>query len=93
MAEKQKENGQPSKNRENTENAKNAKNTEALSLEELFERLEEVTAGMEKPDVTLEQSFSLYNQGMQLLKQCNEVIDTVEKKVQILDEDGESYDF
>ena len=35
---------------------------------------------MEKSDITLEESFALYNEGMQLLKQCNETIDAVEKK-------------
>lgn len=44
-------------------------------LEKLFARLEEVTADMEKSDITLEESFALYNEGMQLLKQCNETID------------------
>ena len=59
-------------------------------LEKLFARLEEVTADMEKSDITLEESFALYNEGMQLLKQCNE---TVEKKVQVLDENGEVHEF
>ena len=55
-------------------------------LEKLFARLEEVTADMEE-------SFALYNEGMQLLKQCNETIDAVEKKVQVLDENGEVHEF
>ena len=62
-------------------------------LEKLFARLEEVTADMEKSDITLEESFALYNEGMQLLKQCNETIDAVEKKVQVLDENGEVHEF
>ena len=48
---------------------------------------------MEKSDITLEESFALYNEGMQLLKQCNETIDAVEKKVQVLDENGEVHEF
>ena len=62
-------------------------------LEKLFARLEEVTADMEKSDITLEESFALYNEGMQLLKQCNETIAAVEKKVQVLDENGEVHEF
>ena len=62
-------------------------------LEKLFARLEEVTADVEKSDITLEESFALYNEGMQLLKQCNETIDAVEKKVQVLDENGEVHEF
>ena len=49
-------------------------------LEKLFARLEEVTADMEKSDITLEESFALYNEGMQLLKQCNETIDAEKRK-------------
>lgn len=52
-----------------------------------------MTADMEKSDITLEESFALYNEGMQLLKQCNETIDAVEKKVQVLDENGEVHEF
>ncbi|MGC4019519.1 MAG: exodeoxyribonuclease VII small subunit [Muricomes sp.] len=64
-----------------------------LSLEELFESLESVVSRLEKEEVTLEESFQLYQKGMTLLRQCNETIDTVEKKVQILDEDGEAHEF
>lgn len=63
------------------------------SLEELFETLEEVVQRLEGTDVNLEESFRLYNEGMQLLKKCNETIDTVEKKVLVLDENGETHEF
>ena len=58
------------------------------SLEELFDNLEEVVDQLENEDVSLEESFRLYNEGMILLKKCNETIDTVEKKVLVLDENG-----
>lgn len=63
------------------------------SLEELFEGLDKVVARLEVEEVTLEESFQLYQKGMEMLKKCNETIDTVEKKVQILDEDGDAHDF
>ena len=69
------------------------KNTETPALEEMFASLETVIGKMEGTDVTLEQSFELYNQGMELLKKCNQAIDTVEKKVLVLDEDGETHEF
>ena len=69
------------------------KNTETPALEEMFVSLETVIGKMEGADVTLEQSFELYNQGMELLKKCNQAIDTVEKKVLVLDEDGETHEF
>lgn len=62
-------------------------------LEMMFRDLEEVIEKMENSDVTLEQSFELYDRGMKLLKKCNQTIDEVEKKVLVLDEDGETHEF
>ena len=63
------------------------------SLEELFDNLQEVVDQLENEDVSLEESFRLYNEGMILLKKCNETIDTVEKKVLVLDENVETHEF
>ena len=71
----------------------NEKNTETPALEDMFTDLEEVIGKMESTDITLEQSFELYNQGMELLKKCNQAIDSVEKKVLVLDEDGDTHEF
>ena len=62
-------------------------------LEELFVGLEEVINQMESEIVSLEDSFRLYHQGIDLLKICNDKIDKVEKKIQILDEEGEIHEF
>ena len=48
---------------------------------------------MEKDDVSLEDSFELYNRGMTLLSRCGRAIDEVEKKVLVLDENGETHEF
>lgn len=63
------------------------------SLEEVFEGLDKVMGELEADGVSLEDSFRLYNQGMELLKVCNDKIDKVEKQIKILDEDGEEHDF
>lgn len=62
-------------------------------LEQMFTELEALIGKMEDSDVTLEQSFDLYNRGMELLKKCNQTIDRVEKKVLVLDENGETHEF
>ena len=64
-----------------------------IPLEELFSKLEEVVKNLENTESSLEESFQYYNEGMQLLKRCNETIDSVEKKVLVLDEEGETYEF
>lgn len=67
--------------------------TREQTIEEIFDSLQEVVQQLESEDISLEDSFALYNQGMQMLKQCNEKIDTVEKQVMMLDENGESHEF
>ena len=51
------------------------------------------TNNLEKDDITLEQSFQEYQKGMLLVKKCNEIIDKVEKKVLVLNEDGGTDEF
>ena len=63
------------------------------NLEEMFNDLEELIGKMENEEITLEQTFDLYNNGMELLKKCNLSIDEVEKKVLVLDENGETDEF
>lgn len=59
-----------------------------ISIEENFEKLEETLALLESDEITLEQAFAAYSDGMKLLKLCNEQIDKVEKQVLKLSEDG-----
>lgn len=63
------------------------------NLEEMFKDLEELIGKMENEEIALEQTFDLYNNGMELLKKCNLSIDEVEKKVLVLDENGETDEF
>ncbi len=64
-----------------------------LTLEESFEKLDETLAALEGRNITLEKSFELYQQGMELVKNCNDQIDRVEKKMQVINEEGELSDF
>lgn len=57
-----------------------------FSLEESFEKIEELMEQMSDPDVSLEESFDKYKLGMDLLKHCSEKIDNVEKQIKILSE-------
>ncbi len=64
-----------------------------MTLEEKLAKLDAMTAQLRKEDITLEESFSLYKDGMELIKQCNADIDRVEKQVQILNADGQVTDW
>ncbi len=59
-----------------------------MTIEQNFVKLEETLALLESDDVTLEEAFAAYSEGMNLLKLCNDQIDKVEKQVLKLSEDG-----
>lgn len=63
------------------------------SLEENFKQLDEMIEKLEDKEIGLEESFTLYEQGMKLLKQCNDQIDKVEKKVMVMNRNGELDEF
>lgn len=60
-----------------------------FTLEENFERLEATIEQLEQEDIPLEDAFKAYTLGMEILKQCNDQIDRVEKQVLKLSETGE----
>lgn len=64
-----------------------------MTLEEKLAKLDAMTEQLRKEDITLEESFSLYKDGMELIKQCNADINRVEKQVQILNADGQITDW
>ena len=64
-----------------------------MSLEENFAKLEEAVEKLEAEDISLEESFRIYKEGMELLRQCNADIDKVEKQVLLLNETGELEEF
>ena len=66
---------------------------EVKGIEEAFAMLDRILARMDEEGVTLEESFKCYEQGMKLIKYCNETIDAVEKKVQVLSAEGETDEF
>ncbi|MBQ6376995.1 MAG: exodeoxyribonuclease VII small subunit [Lachnospiraceae bacterium] len=57
---------------------------ENLTVEQSFEKLEAMAARLESEDVTLEESFQLYEEGMKILKDLHERLDSYEKKMKIL---------
>ena len=66
---------------------------EQFRLEEAFDRIEALLEKLQDKDVTLEESFGLYQEGMGLLKLWNENIDHVEKQMLQIDEEGQTHEF
>lgn len=63
------------------------------NLEVLFQKLESVIGEMEKEELSLEESFAKYQEGMEVLKECSKRVEYVEKQVMCLDEKGELHEF
>ncbi len=63
------------------------------SLEELFSELDEILAALDDPEISLEDSFALYEKGMKKVRQCNERLDMVEKKMMMIAQDGSEVPF
>ncbi len=64
-----------------------------ITLDEAFVQVEEVLDKLEAEDTSLEASFQMYQEGMRLLKLCNDKIDHVEKQVLVMGEKGELNEF
>lgn len=60
---------------------------EARSIEEAFKRLDELTGQMEEEEISLEESFRLFQEGMELVKHCGKELADVEKKMIVLEEE------
>ena len=59
-------------------------------MEEAFQELDAILEKLEGKDISLEDSFALYQKGMELVKTCNSKIDTVEKKMITITNDEKS---
>ncbi len=55
-------------------------------LEQVLSDVEDIIQRMQQKDISLEDSFLLYQQGIEGLKLCNSKIDAVEKKLLLLNE-------
>ena len=60
-----------------------------MSFEEALARLEIIVKSLEGGKAPLDESLSLFEEGVALVRLCNNKLDTAEKKVKILTENGE----
>ncbi|HBA96744.1 MAG TPA: exodeoxyribonuclease VII small subunit [Lachnospiraceae bacterium] len=56
-----------------------------MTLEQSFECLNDIIDQLQGGELTLEESFKKYEEGMKLVKNCSEAIDKVEKKLIVID--------
>ncbi len=56
-------------------------NTENKTFEESMQRLEQIVRAMEQGDVPLEESLKLFQEGTQLVRSCNQLLDEAQLQV------------
>ncbi|HEX9445224.1 MAG TPA: exodeoxyribonuclease VII small subunit [Candidatus Binatia bacterium] len=66
------------------------KEPEKPKFEEAFEDLEKVVERLESGELSLEESLAAFEDGVRLIKFCNQKLTDVEKKIELLvkDKDG-----
>lgn len=64
-----------------------------VSLEERFEHIEEIIEKMETGDITLDMSFELYKNGLEEIKAANAMLESIEKAMLVMNEDGSLEEF
>lgn len=64
--------------------AERKKKMEDLSVEEAFKRLNQILNNLDKEEISLEESFHLYEEGVKLVQHCNAKVDRVEKQIMVL---------
>lgn len=57
---------------------------EGFNIDEALEKLEEINQKLSAPDITLEDSLKLYQEGTVLAKKCQEHLVGVEKQLEIV---------
>ena len=56
-------------------------NTENKTFEESMQRLEQIVRAMDQGDVPLEESLKLFQEGTQLVRSCNQLLDEAQLQV------------
>lgn len=59
-------------------------NTESMSYEQAIERLNKIVNDLEKGNLPLADSLTLFEEGTALMKRCTELLDQAEQKVVML---------
>lgn len=58
--------------------------TKKIPFDEAMTRLDNIVALLEKNEIPLENAISLFDEGLQLVKQCDTQLSTFENKIQTL---------
>ena len=63
-------------------------NEKDINFEDAMKKLEEIANELEKNDLDLDKAVEKFEEGMKLSKKCSEILESAEKKITILINDG-----
>ena len=66
-----------------------AKKDKQIEFEEAFKRLEDIVNKMESGDLSLEESMTLFEEGIKLTETCKSRLEAAEQKIQLLTKDSD----
>lgn len=55
-----------------------------INFESSIKRLDEISASLERENVSLEDALTLYEEGVKLVRICNEQLESAERKIKLL---------
>lgn len=55
-----------------------------INFEEAIKKLEQITAELEKGDLSLDESVKKFEEGIKLSKECNKILEDSEKRINVL---------
>ncbi|MBE6549774.1 MAG: exodeoxyribonuclease VII small subunit [Ruminococcaceae bacterium] len=62
----------------------NETNNKDINFEVSIKRLDEISASLERENVSLEDALTLYEEGVKLVRICNEQLESAERKIKLL---------
>lgn len=64
----------------------------SATIEESFEKLDKIVSQLEDGSLSMNEAFKLYKEGVQLVNNCNNMLDKVEKQLVVLNVSEETDD-
>lgn len=64
----------------------------SATIEESFEKLDKIVSQLEDENLSMNEAFKLYKEGVQLVNNCNNMLDKVEKQLVVLNGSEETDD-
>ena len=64
----------------------------SATIEESFEKLDKIVSQLEDGSLSMNEAFKLYKEGVQLVNNCNNMLDKVEKQLVVLNRSEETDD-